>query len=551
MNYFHPKASHPPVPLICKPEQRGLPLTAPPETSDADSLKTAPAIRRRELWLVLLPLLLYAAALNPFFLPYTFDNVVYYSGAVSLAEEGGFKFNGKYVSDWPPGPSVLLALPFLFGLESVWTAKICILLCAAAGLILCLRLFQHEQRPYPVATVLVFASLSYSFMMGTRIMSEWPYFLASMLFLHALHLAGERRTLFWALAAGLLLGAASLTKFTGVLLGAAVLAQMLEQWTRSRERSHFRRIRPETIAALIGGLMFVAWKLKLTWQIHAGTAAHYDYYRGGWWPEHLGLLAVFNVPGKISDLFFHSSAMSVLGWDGWAVRSAWAVPGVIVLLGLALRLGSRDRKPADWYVLSLLILFCAVGTNQQTRYLLPIAPFLINYGFIGFRHLVRRAHLAERWPSLRPARIGRAIVTLWIAALVASACHLLFIGSLSGIHRGLCFAVSRTPETFYRGFWLDLYQACHYVKNDPAPGNLAVIGDEDKYVTAFSGRRRVDFEPGAEFAFVLALNPAGLPDDQLDALNLRLVQRYRSVVLYRKYNEPHASSAFESAHLCL
>src|SRR5215831_8737553 len=88
-------------------------------------------LKDRRVWLVMLPVVLYAAALNPFFMPAAYDDIVYHFGALSLAAEGSFKFCGKYIVDWPPGPSVLIAIPFRLGWQSELSAKICVLLCVA------------------------------------------------------------------------------------------------------------------------------------------------------------------------------------------------------------------------------------------------------------------------------------------------------------------------------------------------------------------------------------------------------------------------------------
>src|SRR5262245_11401023 len=109
-------------------------------------------LKDRRAWLVLLPVLLYAAALNPFFPPGVFADVVYHSGAVSLSAEGSFKYAGKYIADWGPGLSVLMAIPFRLGWQSLWSAKVCVLLCVAAGLFFGFRLFQKEGRPIPALT---------------------------------------------------------------------------------------------------------------------------------------------------------------------------------------------------------------------------------------------------------------------------------------------------------------------------------------------------------------------------------------------------------------
>jgi hypothetical protein len=492
------------------------------------------ASTRRQAMLVLLPLALYAAALNPFFLPATYDNIVYYFGGISLAEEGSYRFQGMHVVDWPPGVSALLAVPFSLGWKSVWAAKICILLVAAGGLLLGLRLLQNEKRPFPVLTLSLFALLPFSFLVGTRTMGEWPYFLASVAFLLALrklrHNTGN--LLLPAVGAGLLLGAASLTKFTGVLLGAAVVAQITQKWLSSARRPAWGAILPEVITAVTGAGIFLIWKVKLQLQITAGTASTYDYYHSGWVPEHLGPFVPFRVPERISDLLFHCEAgVSLLGWSGWPVVLACAVPGLVVLAGMIIRLRSRERTPSDWYVLVVLLMFSVIGTNQQTRYLMPVAPFLIGYGFLACRELWRSFGLDTTWSAkwlVRPA------IGCWILALIGAAGHLVFSGSLSGTHRGLNYQVSKTPETFYRGSWLDLYLACKHVRNDPTHGRVAVIGEEDKYVTAFTGREVMHYSPGEDFTFLLVLDKSKWKPGEMELLNLVETGEFDSVALFKK-----------------
>jgi hypothetical protein len=496
-------------------------------------------LKDHRVWLVLLPLVLYAAALNPFFLPASYDDVVYHFGALSLAVEGSFKYCGKYIVDWPPGLSVLIAIPFRLGWQSVLSAKVCVLLCVAGGLLFGFRLFQKEGRPFPALTFGLFGLLPVSFLMGTRTMSEWPYFLASILFLHVLHKLRTPPTgLLSMVGAGLLLGAASLTKFTGVLLGASVVAQMTHKWVQSRKAWPLRAILPELLTALIGAGCFVAWRVKIAWQLEAGTASPSDYYREGWFPHHLNGFNPFSVPGKITDLLFHTeAAMGVVGWGGWSAVLAEAVPGLVVLTGLVLRLRSRERTPADWYVLSLLVFFSLIGTNQQTRYLMPVAPFLISYGLLGCRHWRQRLFGRVPWCKVWPIRWAAAG---WFAVLLGAVAQLLVVGNLTGNHRGLCYWISPMPESFYRGYWLDLYRACQIIRNDSTSGSVAVIGGEDKYATAFTERDLVRFAPSQDFVFLLVMDGTKVSTEQLASSNLQCLSSTGPVVLYKRSAALHS-----------
>lgn len=504
------------------------PATCKPQTHAADP---APPNRRWQIAVLLLPLLLYAAALNPFFPPGSYDEVLYYTGAASLAEEGAFKFRDLHISDWPPGFPALMAVPFYLAGPSVWVAKTCVLACAGVGLVLAFHLFQKERREFPLLTMVLFGLSSFGFSMGTRILSEWPYFLASMLFFLALLRARDSKNpIRDGAIAGLCLGIAALTKFTGVVLGAAIIAQAVWKWRAAPDR-RLRALAPEVITTVIGAGCFLAWKAKVHWQIAAGTAAPYEYYKSGLTPEHFGWFAPLSVPEKISDLFFRSGAiLESFGWHGWLAHLAFALPAMLVFIGLAIRLTSKDRAPSDWYVLTLLILFASFADNKQTRYLMPVAPFLVHYALLGAQRVGQWLNFSGR----RAAWTARGAVATWMLLSIGLAGQLLFAGNPAGHYRGLCMLASSTPETFYRGSWLELYDACQKVRNDPTPGSIAVIGGEDKYVTHFTHRHWIDFSPTAEFAFLLVMNSPDLPRDESARLNLECVSRAESIVLYKR-----------------
>lgn len=497
------------------------------------------------------------AALNPFFLPGVYDNLVYFYGAVSLVEQGSIQFRGLPIVDWPPVVSVVLAIPILFGLESVVAAKVIIILCAAAGLLLARQLFQGEKRPFPVLTLVVFVLLPTSFLMGTRIMSEWPYFLASILFLYALHRMraadqgspGDSKWRFWGLTlgTGLLLGIASLTKFTGVLLGLAIIAQVVWKLRLHPDgltigRRIWRTILPEGLVAVIGASCFLAWKAKIQWETMTGVAPASEYYRYGLVPGHFGGFDLGGLLLGITDLFFHTEAvLGRLGAVGWPSVLLAGSFGLFVLGGLWIRLRSPESSPADWYVLGNLLLFGGLVTNQQTRYLMPIAPFLIGYFFISCQHLpalyralipdtLRRA-AAAHFPQWG-ANLPRAAVTLWLLVMTGAAFHLLYLGNLSGTHRALFYPLNRSPETFYAGSWLDFYQACQYVKEHPDHGHVAVIGEGDKYVTYYTGRTWVDFKISTDFAFLITKNESEISAALISKLGLQPMERFNSVGIY-------------------
>lgn len=480
--------------------------------------------------LLFLPLLLYGAAVNPYFPPGTYDDIVFYYGARSLAESGSFQFGGKYVVDWAPGLSVLLAVPMSLGFESVWAAKLCILLCVSAGLFLTFRYLRAEGRPRALVTCTLFALLPTGFMMGTGIMTEWPFIALSFLFLGLLRsLDGERRGLPLAALAGLVLGAASLTRWIGVLLGAAVLSQAL---SRMKAKPGFRAILPEFLVAAIGAALFCLWKLKLVWQVGSGAAEPSTYYRAYWYLDLFASTEFSALPFRIGDLFFQVSSLSrYLGTDGPAMRMAvWGVSGPLILWGAVWRFRRCGIQPGDWYALATLALFALLKQNPQVRYLLPIAPFLLSYFLVGLDAALGAPEcLTSRW---RAGLTGAALAA-WAAALVVLDGYLLFRGNVTGSHAGLCSLVSPNADAFYKGPWKDMYRAGQFIAEAGSSEVVSVTGQKDKYVLAFSGHGATDFPPKGGVDLVVEIAPDRLPESTRQSMRLREVGRFGTVVVYR------------------
>src|SRR5262249_20403304 len=147
--------------------------------------------------------------------------------------------------------------------------------------------------------------------------------------------------------------------------------------------------------------------------------------------------------------------------------------------------------------------------------------------------LVRRFPWCKVWP-VRLAAAG------WFAVLLAAAVQLLVVGNIAGNHRGLCYWISSTPESFYRGYWLDLYRACQMIKNASTPGGVAVIGGDDKYATAFTKRNVVQFGPSSDFVFLLVMDGTKLGGEQLVRSNMECLSTAGPVVLYKRSSASHS-----------
>ena len=138
-------------------------------------------------WMILyFPLLLYLLAVNNYLSPSTYDNVVYYEGAHSLATGIGYQIDEHPIVDWPPLLSAFLAIPMLLGLTEVIASKLVVLCFVCVGIGLIYQRLERDDRPFPLATTLLFTLTPTAFLWGTRVMTEWPFLTLALGFLTAL-----------------------------------------------------------------------------------------------------------------------------------------------------------------------------------------------------------------------------------------------------------------------------------------------------------------------------------------------------------------------------
>lgn len=455
-------------------------------------------IRRR--WHALLVLIIlgsfYALGLNPYFYSRLHDDAAFYFVAQSLATDGTFDIQGRHYFPAAPVLPVILSVPMRFGFDSVWVSKGVVVLMALVALWLFHRLLVLEKRDSPVLVCAILALLPFSYSYASRIMSEWPFMLFSALFLLALHRLRYKRTWKWAALCGVALGTASLTRFVGVTLGAAILAQAWTLARVDRRRSQMMRaVLPETMAALVGATMYLSWIL---WVRSLP-------------PEEVfpGAMAVFTRPnpGRVlqnsSDvLFLTKKLITAFGLSDRTVP--WLIsifPGAVALVGIAIRQSRRELTPGDWYVIATLCLFAIVDWDNS-RYLLPVAPFLISYVVTA---VVDTARLVRGVPKPMLIGLGRLGITLWLGVLLAADLLYLKRGSRD-LFGGACILTSPTPEIFYKGMWRDTYDVCLFLRGERTEGSVLVGPPISwSFVYAWSDRRRAmnyDLDPGLSSYYI-------------------------------------------------
>lgn len=403
----------------------------------------------RERLALLLPLALWALAVNPYVLPATYDNVTYISGARALASHGSYTLSGFLIADWPPGFSLVLAIPMALGIESLVVSKAIVLLFGAVALWLGVRLLRTEGRPYALLTMVLIGLLPTSLMAAVRVMSDWPYVALALATLLALdRIRHSRRPVLWGVVGGVLLGCAALTRHVGITLGAAIVAQAVGRMMAAPRGQRLRAVAPEALMAFIGAAAYLAWMtrvedartLGLAWAYYTDNNLH-----------SMGPVDPMVVGGMFGDMFLRAQGFAREAGLPESVGS-WVGLGLIALIltGAFRRIRGGGLRPSDWFIVATLGLTLPMGLREP-RYLLPLAPFLVSDLLAGVAALAAAVRL--------PARAPLALAAAWMALSVGLDGWLIARGN-GHSHGGLSPLASRTPEAFYQGEWRDLWTAC-------------------------------------------------------------------------------------------
>lgn len=415
---------------------------------------------------------LYGLALNPYLLPDTYDNVMYLVGARSIAEHGAFTFGGFRIADWPPGLSTLLAIPIALGFDGVVAAKLVILGTVILSLWASIHLLAQESRPHARLVTLAVAMLATAFLLGIRVMSEWPFTACSLGLLLVLHRMGASPHRWrWAVLGGLLLGAATLTRFVGVTLGAAVVAQGLLAGRGLPLSGRVRAALPAVLVGALGGAMTIAWRLSVAADTSAGLSwVFYSARQTTFMPSDF-----FGLTAALGDLLFRASRIAaVLDLPRAFPALIGLVAGSVMVLGAVIRIRARGVQLSDCYVLATLVVLLGLEWKHG-RYLLPIAPFLLSDLLLGGRAVLYRALPAHPRVCDRLAIVAGAV---WVL-LSATSNGLLLVRGNGHTHGSLIALLSPTPESFYLGDWRDLSVACAVVRSSGDPRSVLVVGRHD------------------------------------------------------------------------
>jgi hypothetical protein len=192
------------------------------------------------------------------------DGVAYVSAAESLVRTGELRTpfsrwvdadSTAALAQWPPGTSLLIALPHALGMPAIDSARLLLALCAF-GTVLALALVTAEVAGAAAAVLvaamaIVTPDLS---QLHTSVWSEAPFLVCVVALLCTLVLAPDRP-----LRHGLIAAGAGLVRYVGVALSVAAAL-----WALGRPGPWRARVRAAAIAALPGVLAQVWWAWRTT-----------------------------------------------------------------------------------------------------------------------------------------------------------------------------------------------------------------------------------------------------------------------------------------------
>ena len=449
------------------------------------------------------------AGLNPWHLPESTDDITYFDLARSWAAGEGHTVQGEIINDWPPGFPLILSLPIRLGFGSLLAGKVLTVALALVALVLGYRLLRSERRELPFVTMALLALMPAGYVHLLRTGSDWPYAGMTFAFFPLLYRLRDRASLPVAVGAGLLLAAAALTRQVGVLLSAAIISQAIGKWWRLPRRADVmgtaRAVWPEALVSVLGASAWLGWNLWLRSAAAAGRVAtgNYDVLGASIWHFFEPLKAVKGV----AELFFQfENIAGILGIPSGLAVAGLAVFAAVLAIGLWRTIAERRWLPSDAYALFTV----AVLLNYQfknTRFWIPVAPFLLDWFFRGLVWLTSPVWKAR--PAFPWRKVAGALLGLWAAGCLAIDFVLILKGNGAG-QGPLCGLLSRDEGRFYRGLYADMRTAARWIAENRPGARIGVRGWFANYFREFSGGLRAvnhEYYPNEFDVFVRTTEP--------------------------------------------
>ncbi len=400
-----------------------------------------------------------------------YDEGVYIATAKSIAS--GLGYRNISLPDSPPQVKYPPLWPLL--LSGVWRLfpdfpanlvlmKSLVLMMALVFLVatyLCLRTALALGALESVAVVAVVGFNPLFLRYATRLSSEIPFGLLSMLAVYSYHVfLDERRPIHLGITAACAL-LAFLTHSIGIaLLGAISVAMLLERQYR----------RALTFSAL-SAVVVIPW---FAWSWSATSA--YNAY-----PPEIGA----NYRGYLADIFLRDWT-ALLGYLPVNLNSLvaswnlfvfpWGPPAIGALIVIAARALVRHlwQQPRvhDLYCLFSLLLISLWPWPVNDRFVLVISPFLIAYFFLGLRSLV----LTAPWSTGALRTTSSVAIAIVVAGAVA--------------HDFTAFHTARERSQLVTRVYNERHRMFDWIK-DNTPVDAILLGDDDPVHYLFTGRKTI------------------------------------------------------------
>ncbi|MDZ4851458.1 MAG: hypothetical protein SGI77_19380 [Pirellulaceae bacterium] len=466
------------------------------------------------IFLFLLVLGIYGLMFNVYVPPSNGDDITYFHGALSIAAGAGFKEQGRWIIDWPPVQSALMATTMLLtGVREYYLAKIINGLAVFLALAMAHRVMVLENRSSPLLICALIAIFPTALVVGSAGQADFTFFAISMLFILLVAILRERRQLRWAIACGCVLGIASLTRWIGVVLGVILVYQAIEVAYKSEKKNFYASSMSawfEIAASIIGASFFLAWKgwLHLCKQSGMRSVSNYEYLGSSIWnppnPHEL-FVGFLNLLTQLENIVLTLSPNL-----SWWVSGLASLFLLLCTWGFVVRIREHGWRASDAYFLATLILL-SVYAYKESRYGIPIAPFLLDYVFTGLRIFHKRVMFFFGRKDLSSLLLPRLFFTIWITGLMAMDFILIFRGDGESMGPACQFLLVDNRD-YLRGYHCDLYDTCKQISREYPDAIVASDKFHKQLIRYYSGLEThfVGYAPNLEYKIFVEVSKDSL-----------------------------------------
>ncbi|MGO9120404.1 MAG: ArnT family glycosyltransferase [Desulfomonilaceae bacterium] len=336
------------------------------------------------------------------------DSALYLELGESVARGNGYQFNGEPHTYVPPGYPMIVAISAYCFYANFLTYRILMavigLLTAVTGYLLIMRLCGRD-----TALLIggLFAVNHILLQNSTYTTSDVPFALISLLALHAtLSAAYSRRIIFWALAAGLIMGLPPLFRVNGWGLPPAAAFFLFFVW---KDRPSIKRLGCAAVFLFFSLIPTFAWEFyKSTFPASVNEGTYINALTGRSLDTQISIIL------KSAWDYVQESSYALTGVSIKTGVFEWICP-LLVILGMAIAWRRGDRLLVPVTILQFFGLFLAPAGS---RYLILLIPGL--YIFLALA-LIRVAGFVTRTAWIESGMFsGARFLLLAVLGLLAT-----------------------------------------------------------------------------------------------------------------------------------